>query len=175
MGRRLQAGAEEMVPEANTEEEEEPGLGQVLAGDLLREVFKYLDARSLCRSACVNREWRKAADDGRLWEKLCLQHWPKTACRNNQLRSVVMALGGFKSLYFQSLRPLLYPSCSIKNVPSNRSVRGLPPPCWGKDEVHLSLSLFSIHCYESINSSSALDNLSLQAAQHPIFQKPEEP
>lgn len=158
-----------------------------LDGDLLSEVLKYVDGRSLARASCVNRQWHKAAQDEKLWENICLRHWANIGCGHHQLRSVVLALGGFRRLYAICIWPLLNPSSSSSSSSAFNSQTLLPPipsqgpsrkpaktQCWGKDEFHLSLSLFSIHCYEKINSVP-LGNLSatpLKASKHPIFENP---
>ncbi|XP_058081279.1 F-box protein GID2-like [Magnolia sinica] len=121
--------------------------------DLLFEVLKHVDARSLATAACVSKQWHKTAQDERLWEMICTRHWANTGCGTQQLRSVVLALGGFRRLHSTYLRPLLKPQ-----LPSSSST-SLPfpvispktPAHWGKDEVHLSLSLLSIRYYEKMN------------------------
>ena len=42
----------------------------LLDGDLLSEVMKYMDARTLATASCVNRIWHKAAQDDKLWENM---------------------------------------------------------------------------------------------------------
>nr|DAD32291.1 TPA_asm: hypothetical protein HUJ06_011142 [Nelumbo nucifera] len=43
------------------------------------------------------------ACDERLWELVCTQHWTNTGCGNQQLRSMVLALGGFRCLHSHCL------------------------------------------------------------------------
>ena len=70
----------------------------ILDGDLLSELMKYMDARTLATTSCVNRIWHKAAQDDKLWENMS-QALGNTGCGSHQLRSVVLALGGFQKLY----------------------------------------------------------------------------
>lgn len=139
------------------EEEEEEHLKKGfcdLNGDLLFEVLKYLDARSLATATCVSKQWHRTAQDERLWELLCTRHCRNIGCGNQQLRSVVLALGGFRRLHSLYLRPLLKPTSSssltllIPSHNSSSSSSSSTPPHWGKDEVNLSLSLLSIRYYE---------------------------
>ncbi|KAL5707112.1 hypothetical protein ACHQM5_025200 [Ranunculus cassubicifolius] len=126
--------------------------------DLLFEVLKYVDARTLGSAACVSQLWKKTAQDERLWEMICTRHWAsKTGNSNQQLRSVVLALGGFRRLHSLCLWPLLKtPSPVVAAAAASSSSRSLPaapamPSHWGKDEVHLSLSLMSIKFYEKMS------------------------
>ncbi|XP_023522812.1 F-box protein GID2-like [Cucurbita pepo subsp. pepo] len=107
-----------------------------LDDNLLFEVFKHVDARTLATAAGVSKQWYKTAHDEWLWELLCTKHWANIGCANQQLRSVVLALGGFRRLH--SLYPFPPVIGSASCIP------------WGKDEVHLSLSLLSIRYYEKM-------------------------
>ncbi|KAJ7555240.1 hypothetical protein O6H91_05G027900 [Diphasiastrum complanatum] len=133
--------------------------------DLLNEIFKHLDARSLAVAGCVSTRWRGAAERETLWEALCLRHWQTAATRAGQLRSVVTALGGFKRLYMLCLRPLLCrPDGNPFRPPEfrvspTRDSKQITPGCC-KDEVHLSLSLISIDCYERLSGYSLLSSAS---------------
>ncbi|XP_020213037.1 F-box protein GID2 isoform X2 [Cajanus cajan] len=111
---------------------ESKGLG-CLDSNLVFEVLKHVDARTLGMAACVNKEWQKTAQDERLWELICTKLWANTGCGEQQLRSVVLALGGFRRLLALYLFPLS------------------KPLRLGKDELHLSLSLLSIRYFENIN------------------------
>ena len=138
--------------------------------DLLFEVLKHVDARTLATAACVSRQWKRTAHDERLWEMICTRHWANVGCGTQQLRSVVLALGGFRRLHALCLWPLLKspPSSSSSPSPyttSSHSPQSSPfsppvvpskkaPTRWGKDEVHLSLSLLSIRFYEKMSSKS---------------------
>ncbi|KDP41672.1 hypothetical protein JCGZ_16079 [Jatropha curcas] len=128
--------------------------------NLLFEVLKHVDARTLGRAACVSKQWHRTVKDERLWELICTRHWANIGCGNQQLRSVVLALGGFRRLHSQYLWPLSKPQSSSMASSSSSSwapfpamIGSKPPARWGKDEVHLSLSLLSIRYYEKMNFS----------------------
>ncbi|KAL8230941.1 hypothetical protein R6Q57_000719 [Mikania cordata] len=152
--------------------EPEPEPAVLLDENLLYEVLKHVDARTLGAAGCVNKQWHRTAQDERLWELICTRHWANIGCGNNQLRSVVLALGGFRRLHSHYLWPLSKPSTStaassssstVATAGSSSSWPCLPPPRtitpakptaktrWGKDEVQLSLSLLSIRYYEKMN------------------------
>ncbi|XP_047306242.1 F-box protein GID2-like [Impatiens glandulifera] len=136
--------------------------------NLLFEVLKHADARTLATAACVSKKWSTTAQDERLWELICTKH---IGSGNHQLRSVVLALGGFRRLHSLYLLPLSKPSSSSSSSSSSswpcipempnakRNVTGAGTGAggskarWGKDEVHLSLSLLSIRYYEKMNSN----------------------
>ncbi|XP_041000875.1 F-box protein GID2-like [Juglans microcarpa x Juglans regia] len=121
--------------------------------DLLFEVLKHVDAGTLATAACVSKKWRNTANDERLWEMICTRHCANVGCGSDQLRSVVLALGGFRRLHAFCLWPLLKTSSSrtlsASSFPSKKGCRS-----WGKDEVQLSLSLLSIRYYEKMDCSS---------------------
>ncbi|XP_019059559.1 PREDICTED: F-box protein GID2 [Tarenaya hassleriana] len=129
--------------------------------NLLFEVLKHVDARSLAMASCVSKLWNRTAQDERLWELICTRHWANIGCGNQQLRSVVLALGGFRRLHSLSLWPLSKPqqpsaaaaasSSSPAWSPFTPMIGSKPPARLGKDEVHLSLSLLSIRYYEKMN------------------------
>lgn len=159
--KRHQEGEEETEDEANT------GTGFVnLDENLLFEVLKHVDARTLGRAACVSKQWHRTVQDERLWELICTRHWANTGCGNQQLRFVVLALGGFRRLHSQYLWHLSKPqSNSMGSATSSSSsssawnpfppmIGNKPPARWGKDEMHLSLSLLSIRYYEKMNFSN---------------------
>ncbi|CAI9267104.1 unnamed protein product [Lactuca saligna] len=143
--------------------------------NLLYEVLKHVDAKTLGAAACVSRQWHRTAQDERLWELICTRHWANIGCGSNQLRLVVLALGGFRCLHSNYLLPLSKPSISVATSSSSSTVAAatsssawpcLPPPPqraivpaksttaktrWGKDEIQLSLSLLSIRYFEKLN------------------------
>lgn len=125
----------------------------ILDENLLFEVLKHVDAKTLATAACVSKQWHNTAQDERLWELICTRHWSNLGCGYQQLRSVVLALGGFRRLHSLYLLQL-----SKRPSASNWSPLSLigpkPPARWGRDEVHLSLSLLSIRFYEAMNSSN---------------------
>lgn len=135
--------------------------------DLLYEILKHADARTVAVAACVSKLWHRTAQDERIWELICTRHSTNIGCGTQQLRSVVLALGGFKQLHSQYLWPLSKSSscgaCGAGGASTSGAVQPrlatafsmMPPPVagrrWGKDEVHLSLSLLSIKCFEKMN------------------------
>ncbi|KHN45173.1 F-box protein GID2 [Glycine soja] len=146
-------------------DEDVEGLGR-FDDNLLFEVLKHVDARTLAMAGCVNKQWHKTAQDERLWELICTKQWANTGCGcgEQQLRSVVLALGGFRRLHALYLFPLSKPQqlqqlTSSSSSSSSSSAWGPTVPQMirskplrlGKDEVHLSLSLLSIRYYEKMN------------------------
>ncbi|KAF4377090.1 hypothetical protein CsatB_023390 [Cannabis sativa] len=143
-----------------------------LDNNLLFEVFKHVDAKTLAMAGCVSKQWHDTAQDERLWELICTRQWANTGCGNQQLRSVVLALGGFRRLHSLYIWPLSKPQSSSSSSssaiasPSSAAPRASswgpfppminskPPTRWGKDEVNLSLSLLSIRFYEKMNYSN---------------------
>uniref|UniRef100_A0A5B7CAW2 F-box protein GID2 n=1 Tax=Davidia involucrata TaxID=16924 RepID=A0A5B7CAW2_DAVIN len=155
--------------EDNEEEEEAAKTSAVVLMDenLLYEVLKHVDARTLATVACVSKQWHKTAQDERLWELICTRQGANIGC-GNQLRSVVLALGGFRRLHSLYLLRLSKPSSSSSSSSSSAwpclpVIQSKPPAAaaattttttknrWGKDEVNLSLSLLSIRYYEKMN------------------------
>lgn len=132
----------------------------LLDENLLFEVLKHADARTLGAAACVSKQWNRASLDERLWEMICTRDYgANTGCSGEQLRSVVLALGGFRRLHSNYLSRL---SKQQSSSSSSSSWPCLPPPPiptkakstktrWGKDEVQLSLCLLSIRCFEKMN------------------------
>lgn len=141
-------------------EEGEEAEAVLLDENLLYEVLKHVDGRTLATAACVSKRWNQTALDERLWELICTKH---NRNQQQQLRAVVLALGGFRRLYSLYLWPLSKPSPSASSTPPTSAWPCLPPPPtqplkyaatntrWGKDEVNLSLSLLSIRYYEKMN------------------------
>ena len=110
--------------------------------DIVVEVLKHLDSKSLAMAACVNRHWKRAAETESLWERICRTQWP-SASESQKMRSVVIALGGYRRFFIVCLRPLLY-RCQLPSKSRgcrNHDIAGLIP---------LSLSLFSMDCYERL-------------------------
>ena len=147
-------------PDADADADTEAVL---LNENLLYEVLKHVDGRTLATAACVSKQWNQTALDERLWELICTRH---SCNQQQQLRAVVLALGGFRRLYSLYLWPLSKPSPSPSASSSNPPASAWPclPPAptrplkyaaantrWGKDEVNLSLSLLSIRYYEKMN------------------------
>ncbi|GLJ49380.1 hypothetical protein SUGI_1044750 [Cryptomeria japonica] len=107
--------------------------------DILVEVLKRLDPKSLAVSGCVNKQWRHISEMESVWEGMCTKHWPKDNT-HPCYHPVVVALGGYRRLYLLFLRPVL----SSSSFPA----RGRQGNIWSKEQLQLSLSLLSISCYE---------------------------
>jgi len=107
--------------------------------DILVEVLKHLDAKSLAMAGCVNKKWKRAVETESLWEGVCRKQWP-AAGESQNMRSVVIALGGYRRFFLLCLRPLLYRSLPIRSSSS----------CNHDGLIPFSLSLFSMDCYERL-------------------------
>ncbi|OMO78843.1 hypothetical protein CCACVL1_14073 [Corchorus capsularis] len=101
------------------------------------KVFKHVDARTLAISSCVSKLWQKTAKDERLWELICTRHWANIGCGTQQLRSVVLPLGGFRQLHSLYLWPLSKPQAASASswAPFSRMINSKSPARWGKDEA----------------------------------------
>ncbi|XP_051123778.1 F-box protein GID2 [Andrographis paniculata] len=155
--KKIKQGGEELLKETEA---------VLLDENLLFEILQRIDDGStLAKAACVSRLWKRTAQDERLWELICTKHHHRSPI---QLRAVVSALGGFRSLYSSHLWPLLKP---VSSSPAPIAVSAWPyhppplaparsKPRWGKDEVNLSLSLLSIKYFEkmSFNNRSKSGN-----------------
>ncbi|KAK4274650.1 hypothetical protein QN277_017844 [Acacia crassicarpa] len=134
---------------------ENPGGSVYFDENMLFEVLKHVDAKTLAVAGCVSKQWYKTAQDERLWELICSKQWANTGCGQHQLRTVVLALGGFRRLHALYLGPLSKPQgCSTSSsswAPVPKVIQSKPQSRLGKDEVHLSLCLMSISCYEKMN------------------------
>ncbi|XP_071722910.1 F-box protein GID2-like [Rutidosis leptorrhynchoides] len=144
------------------EENDEPSSGiNSLDDNLLFEVLKHVDGKSLAMASCVNKIWQKTAQDERLWEMTCTRHLANIGCGIQQFRFVVLVLGGFRRLYSLYLWHLSKPhsspaassSAAWAAAPFLPAIGSKPPKRLGKDEVHLSLSLLSIRYYEKMDFS----------------------
>lgn len=162
---------EESGSDSEVQEQEEGAMESGfmnMDNNLLFEVLKHVDAKTLAMAGCVSKQWHETAQDERLWELICTRHWANTGCAGSQLRSVVLALGGFRRLHSLYIWPLSKPQSSSSSssvaLPSSSSssvssswkpfppiISSKPPTRWGKDEVNLSLSLLSIRFYEKMN------------------------
>ncbi|RXH76230.1 hypothetical protein DVH24_019118 [Malus domestica] len=103
---------EEMVVDC-VDQDELKGAGfSNLDDNLIFEVFKHVDSRMLGMASCVSKQWHTT-------ELICTRHWANIGCGNQQLRSVVLALGGFRRLNSLSIWPFNKPSsASSSSTPS---------------------------------------------------------
>ncbi|CAA6657296.1 unnamed protein product [Spirodela intermedia] len=114
--------------------------------DLLAEILCRLDGRSLGVAACVCRLWRALSRGDALWERLCVRHAGRGV--GAEAKAVVLALGGYQRLYRACVGPVLARKMARRGRASAAPTR--PPAAWSRDEAQLSLSLFSIDCYERL-------------------------
>ncbi|OVA20164.1 F-box domain [Macleaya cordata] len=121
--------------------------------DILIEILKRLDDRSLGVAACVCRLWCNISRYDSIWENLCFRHvYPPPS----DIRPVVLALGGYRKLYMVCLRPVLnrLSRLSLDFGGTEGGGRGDSGRVVGtvrtREEVQLSLSLFSIDFYERL-------------------------
>ncbi|XP_052141958.1 F-box protein GID2 [Oryza glaberrima] len=135
---------EEQPPEDAGEGEQPrvPDLGE----DLVFEVLRRAEARTLAAAACVSRGWRQLAEDERLWEAACVREWANLGFSERQLRAVVLSLGGFRRLHAVYIRPLQRRGAGVPRQQGRRQ----PPVRLGRDQVQLSLSLFSIGFFQNM-------------------------
>ncbi|XP_044504000.1 F-box protein SNE-like [Mangifera indica] len=117
--------------------------------DILIEILKRLDGRSLCVAACVCRLWCNIARNDSLWEELCFRH--VSSPPPSRVRPVVVALGGYKRLYMVCLRPVL------SRLAEQTRQRRMKSVMWSLEEVQLSLSLFCVDYYERLGVDDRID------------------
>ncbi|KAH7859481.1 hypothetical protein Vadar_001650 [Vaccinium darrowii] len=119
--------------------------------DILIEILKRLDGRSIATAACVCRLWLSIARSDRLWESLCFRHVSPPPPPG--IRPVVEALGGYRRLYTACLRPVLSRLSRRKRLRSGGSGGGdaeVVRRVWRRHEVELSISLFCVDYYERL-------------------------
>jgi F-box protein GID2 len=119
-----------------------PDLGE----DAIFEILRRAEARTLAAAACVSQGWRQLAEDERLWEAACVREWANLGFSQQQLRAVVLSLGGFRRLHAVYIRPLQQRGAG---APPRQGRRQLPVRL-GRDQVQLSLSLFSIGFFQNM-------------------------
>ncbi|KAD0572586.1 hypothetical protein R6Q59_022599 [Mikania micrantha] len=113
--------------------------------DLLIEILQRLDGRSLAAAACVCRKWCSVVRNDSLWEHLCFRQLSMPP--SDGVRSVVLALGGYRRLYMVCVRPV------VSRLKRRRLSGGEPEVVrrvWDRREVELSLSLFCVEYYERL-------------------------
>jgi F-box/WD-40 domain protein MET30 len=54
---------------------------KLLPAELCFRIIQYLDSQSLCHAAQVSKEWKKVADNDKLWERMCSQHISKKCAK----------------------------------------------------------------------------------------------
>lgn len=68
-----------------------------LNADLICEILKRVDGATLASVECASSLFRFATREEHAWEELCSSMWPST--RNEEVRSLIFALGGFRKFY----------------------------------------------------------------------------
>ncbi|KAL6634622.1 hypothetical protein ACP70R_027293 [Stipagrostis hirtigluma subsp. patula] len=99
---------EQQPPDADAGGGEQPRVPD-LGEDLIFEVLRRAEARTLAAASCVSRAWRQLALDERLWEAACVREWANLGYSEWMLRNVVLSLGGFRRLHELYIRPLQRP------------------------------------------------------------------
>ncbi|KAG0460984.1 hypothetical protein HPP92_020961 [Vanilla planifolia] len=105
--------------------------------DLLAEILARLDGRSLAAAASVCCLWRAVSSKESVWEALCNRH---VSYASNGTRAVVAALGGYRRLYCRCVGP----------IADRLLVTGRETGPTAAVRLSLSMSLFSIDCYERL-------------------------
>ncbi|KAJ1298377.1 hypothetical protein BS78_01G448100 [Paspalum vaginatum] len=129
--------------------------------DLLAEILARLDGRSLAAAASVCRLWAAVARRDAVWEALCLRHVgpaPASPAAGPATRAVVAALGGYRRLYRLCLGPAL-----------DRLGRAGALARAHHLSLSLSLSLFSIDCYERLGGGGAAGRQQKQQPSSLLF------
>lgn len=104
--------------------------------DVLIEILKRLDDRTLGVAACVCRMWCSLSRNESLWEHLCFRQLSPPP---EGVRAVVAALGGYRRLYMGCVKP-------VRELSVVRELDRV----WTRHEVELSLSLFCVDYYERV-------------------------
>ncbi|KAL1560952.1 hypothetical protein AAHA92_11102 [Salvia divinorum] len=105
--------------------------------DVLIEILKRLDDKSIGVAACVCRLWCALTRNDALWEHLCFRQLSPPP---EGVRTVVAALGGYRRLYTVCVKPVL---TRLRKMKSGGEM-------WTRHEVELSLSLFCVDYYERL-------------------------
>ncbi|PIN03466.1 hypothetical protein CDL12_24009 [Handroanthus impetiginosus] len=111
--------------------------------DVLIEILKRLDDRSIGVAACVCRLWCALTRNDALWEHLCFRHLSPPP---QGVRTVVVALGGYRRLYTVCVKPVLSRLEKMRAGGAAEWERRV----WTRHEVELSLSLFCVDYYERV-------------------------
>ncbi|GAB2274995.1 hypothetical protein Dimus_009763 [Dionaea muscipula] len=128
--------------------------------DVLVEILKRLDARSLGVAACVCRLWCSITRNDAVWEHLCFRHVSPPPSSSG-VKTVVVALGGYKRLYMVCVQPALSRlDRRMKKQQQQLRVLGaaagpghdseVSRRVWRRHGAQLSLSLFCVDYYEKL-------------------------
>ncbi|KAL6982448.1 hypothetical protein U1Q18_044308 [Sarracenia purpurea var. burkii] len=124
--------------------------------DIMLEILKRLDGRSLGAAACVCRLWRSVARNDWVWEHLCFRHVSPPP--EPGVRLVVEAMGGYQRLYMVCLRPVLSRLARMKRLGLGGDGEEVARQVMSRHEVELSLSLFSVAYYERLGGGGRLND-----------------
>ncbi|KAF8718060.1 hypothetical protein HU200_025535 [Digitaria exilis] len=131
--------------------------------DILAEILARLDGRSLAAAACVCRLWAAVARRDAVWEALCLRHVGPAPPAGPATRAVVAALGGYRRLYRLCLGPALDRLGRAAGGGGALAQQAHHHHHHLVGRAHhqhrlslsLSLSLFSIDCYERLGAGTS--------------------
>ncbi|XP_057527149.1 F-box protein SNE [Amaranthus tricolor] len=119
--------------------------------DIVMEVLKRLDGRSLAVASCVCRLWSSIANsDDAVWEYVCFRHVSPPP----GVRPLVLALGGYKRLYMLCVRPVLRRLNNKKRTTARYGEGELTRRVWTRQGAQLLLSLFCVDYYEKLGGTS---------------------
>ncbi|CAN4110177.1 unnamed protein product [Withania somnifera] len=115
--------------------------------DVLIEILKRLDGHSLGVAACVCKLWCSITRNDSLWEHLCFRHLSPPP---EGVRTVVVALGGYRRLYMVCVRPVLNRLRKWRPIGMETDAEIVRRVYCTRREVELSLSLFCVDYYERL-------------------------
>ncbi|KAK8934064.1 F-box protein SNE [Platanthera zijinensis] len=130
--------------------------------DLLAEILARLDGRSLAAAACVCSLWLAVSRRDAVWEALCNRH-VYAAASFPGTRAVVAALGGYRRLYRRCVGPILDRLAAVAGDHGPQSSEAALAAA-----QRLSLSLFSIDCYERLSVGGRQRPSSLLFLRSPV-------
>lgn len=76
-----------------------------LNSDLICEILNRVDGATIANAECASSIFRSATRE-HTWEQLCSSLWPST--RNEEVRSLISALGGFRKFYADCFPTVLF-------------------------------------------------------------------
>ena len=77
-----------------------------LNSDLICDILKRVDGVTIANAECASSLFRSATREEHTWEELCSSLWPST--RNEEVRSLISALGGFRKFYTDCFPTVLF-------------------------------------------------------------------
>ena len=79
--------------------------GKIMNVDILEEILKHMDAKSLGIISCVSKGCQKATESEYVWKILCTHILPSSVLETERLQSLISIMGGFKRLYMNLSHP----------------------------------------------------------------------